>query len=118
MTAGQLNPFGPDKLSPGRSLPMEEQRFFRIPFSRPVDPFQPNNMMRGLWFAHFDGKWIARQMELYPSRPPILLLAGLYGIMSVRNMSGYMCNCSCLFVYLICVINLFSYSLDVLSTRE
>src|SRR6218665_1008278 len=96
MTAGQLNPFGPDKLSPGRSLPMEEQRFFRIPFSRPIDPFQPNNMMRGLWFAHFDGKWIARQMELYPSRPPILLLAGLYGIIQsfiteiyIASLRGY-----------------------------
>lgn len=30
----------------------------------------------GMWYAHFDGQWIARQMELHPNRKPILLLAG------------------------------------------
>ena len=28
------------------------------------------------WYAHFDGEWIARQMELHPDKPPILLVAG------------------------------------------
>lgn len=31
---------------------------------------------RGLWYAHFDGQWIARQMELHADKPPILLVAG------------------------------------------
>jgi hypothetical protein len=31
---------------------------------------------KGWWYAHFDGEWIARQMELHPDRPPILLIAG------------------------------------------
>jgi len=31
---------------------------------------------KGWWFAHFDGEWIARQMELHPGRDPVLLVAG------------------------------------------
>lgn len=30
----------------------------------------------GMWYAHFDGQWIARQMELHPNRKPILLISG------------------------------------------
>lgn len=45
------------------------QRFFRIPFRK-------DGTSSGLWFAHFDGQYIARQMELHPGRPPVLLLAG------------------------------------------
>ena len=32
--------------------------------------------IQGWWFAHFDGDWIARQMELHPGRDPVLLVAG------------------------------------------
>ncbi|XP_077539631.1 myosin heavy chain 95F jaguar [Haemaphysalis longicornis] len=45
------------------------QRYFRIPFRK-------DGSSSGLWFAHFDGQYIARQMELHPGRPPVLLLAG------------------------------------------
>lgn len=31
---------------------------------------------RGLWYAHFDGQYVARQMELHADKPPILLVAG------------------------------------------
>ena len=31
---------------------------------------------KGWWYAHFDGEWIARQMELHPDRSPVLLVAG------------------------------------------
>ena len=31
---------------------------------------------RGLWYAHFDGQYIARQLELHPDKEPLLLLAG------------------------------------------
>lgn len=50
---------------------MNKQRFFRIPFSR-------NNEQgkKGYWFAHFDGQYVARQMELHPERSPVLLVAG------------------------------------------
>uniref|UniRef100_A0A8C6TRB0 Unconventional myosin-VI n=1 Tax=Neogobius melanostomus TaxID=47308 RepID=A0A8C6TRB0_9GOBI len=40
-----------------------QQRFFRIPFIR-------------WWYAHFDGPWVARQMELHPEKQPIILVAG------------------------------------------
>lgn len=33
---------------------------------------------RGLWYAHFDGQYVARQMELHADKPPILLVAGNY----------------------------------------
>ncbi|XP_059369302.1 unconventional myosin-VI-like isoform X2 [Carassius carassius] len=50
-----------------------EQRFFRIPFIRPGEQY---NNKKGWWYAHFDGPWIARQMELHPEKHPILLVAG------------------------------------------
>eukprot|EP00052_Salpingoeca_macrocollata_P033197 m.327171 g.327171 ORF g.327171 m.327171 type:complete len:216 (+) comp48210_c0_seq1:72-719(+) len=31
---------------------------------------------RGWWFIHYEGSRPARQMELFPDRPPLLLLAG------------------------------------------
>lgn len=54
-----------------------QQRFFRIPFIRPADQYKdPQNKKKGWWYAHFDGPWIARQMELHPDKSPILLVAG------------------------------------------
>lgn len=32
---------------------------------------------RGWWYAHFDGQYVARQMELHQDKPPILLVAGI-----------------------------------------
>lgn len=58
-----------------------QQRFFRIPFIRPADQYKnPQNKKKGWWYAHFDGPWIARQMELHPDKPPILLVAGVYDL--------------------------------------
>uniref|UniRef100_A0A224Z3P3 Myosin VI n=1 Tax=Rhipicephalus zambeziensis TaxID=60191 RepID=A0A224Z3P3_9ACAR len=58
-------------ISPGIQVSSEEnrQRYFRIPFRK-------DGSSSGLWFAHFDGQYIARQMELHPGRPPVLLIAG------------------------------------------
>lgn len=55
------------------------QRFFRIPFARPADEFRddPAQRKHGLWYAHFDGNWIARQMEIHDGKNPVLLVAGL-----------------------------------------
>ncbi|KAK3097679.1 hypothetical protein FSP39_012037 [Pinctada imbricata] len=55
------------------------QRFFKIPFARPADEFRndPTHKKHGQWYAHFDGQYIARQMELYPDKPPMLLVAGV-----------------------------------------
>ncbi|KAI1294601.1 Unconventional myosin-VI [Halotydeus destructor] len=50
----------------------QEVRFFRIPFVRP----SVLTGQKGWWFAHFQGQWIARQMELHPEKAPILLVAG------------------------------------------
>lgn len=58
------------------------QRFFRIPFVRPGANGQAENPntagKRGWWYAHFDGQYVARQMELHPDKPPILLVAGIF----------------------------------------
>jgi len=53
-----------------------EQRYFRIPFVKGSS----SSGQRGWWFAHFDGQWIARQLELHPDREPILLIAGQHDI--------------------------------------
>ncbi|KAK3696816.1 hypothetical protein RRG08_016866 [Elysia crispata] len=53
-----------------------EQRYFRIPFARPADEYRQETK-HGMWYAHFDGQWIARQMEIYPDKESILLLAGV-----------------------------------------
>ncbi|XP_052213073.1 unconventional myosin-VI-like isoform X2 [Dreissena polymorpha] len=53
------------------------QRFFRIPFARPADEYREGAQQKhGMWYAHFDGQWIARQMEIYPDKPPVLMVAG------------------------------------------
>lgn len=49
-----------------------DSRYFRIPFVRP----SVITGQKGWWFAHFEGQWIARQMELHPEKLPILLAAG------------------------------------------
>ncbi|KAM9496771.1 myosin VIa isoform 3-T3 [Clarias gariepinus] len=55
----------------------QPQRYFRIPFVRPGDQYKdPQNKKKGWWYAHFDGSWIARQMELHPDKNPIVLVAG------------------------------------------
>lgn len=36
-----------------------------------------DNTNRGWWYAHFDGSYVARQMELHAEKPPILLIAGV-----------------------------------------
>ncbi|XP_066580996.1 myosin heavy chain 95F isoform X2 [Prorops nasuta] len=57
------------------------QRYFRIPFVRTNQSGQVDNNAangkRGWWYAHFDGQYVARQMELHPDKPPILLVAGI-----------------------------------------
>lgn len=54
------------------------QRYFRVPFARSSDKYRDGNETKkaGFWYAHFDGQWIARQMELHPDKVPILLMAG------------------------------------------
>lgn len=60
------------------------QRYFRIPFIRPTaltngnadSLVDTNNNKRGWWYAHFDGQYVARQMELHPDKAAILLIAG------------------------------------------
>jgi len=61
-----------------------QQRYFRIPFTKPSDEHRSPEYrssgagvtVKGWWYAHFDGRWIARQMELYNNKAPILLVAG------------------------------------------
>ncbi|XP_076377459.1 myosin heavy chain 95F jaguar isoform X2 [Megalopta genalis] len=63
-----------------QSIPQSSQRYFRIPFVRPSVIQQenpPTIIKRGWWYAHFDGQYVARQMELHPDKAPILLVAGI-----------------------------------------
>ena len=46
-----------------------QQRYFRIPFAK-------DGQNKGLWFAHFDGQYIVRQMEIHQGKPPVCLIAG------------------------------------------
>uniref|UniRef100_A0A2P2HZY0 Unconventional myosin-VI-like n=1 Tax=Hirondellea gigas TaxID=1518452 RepID=A0A2P2HZY0_9CRUS len=64
-----------NKAAPGSSG-TDTHRYFRIPFVRPTDDPSASSQQKGWWYAHFDGEWIARQMELHPDKHPILLLAG------------------------------------------
>lgn len=65
-----------------------QQRYFRIPFIRPGDQYkEPQAKKKGWWYAHFDGPWIARQMELHPDKQPILLVAG--GYCSIAHMQTH-----------------------------
>ena len=52
------------------------QRFFRIPFVKTNIEIGAPADKKGYWYAHFDGQWIARQMELHPDKAPVLLTAG------------------------------------------
>ncbi|XP_034117336.1 myosin heavy chain 95F isoform X1 [Drosophila nasuta] len=63
----------PPIVQPIQEIVAAQHRYFRIPFMRAN---APDNTKRGLWYAHFDGQWIARQMELHADKPPILLVAG------------------------------------------
>jgi hypothetical protein len=61
----------------GKAGDPSQQRYFRIPFVKPSDVNRDEeHKKKGWWFAHFDGRWIARQMEVCPERPPVLLVAG------------------------------------------
>lgn len=75
----ELEMMSSSKRSAGSSGGKAEQRYFRIPFARPADQNRdgPDKHKKGWWYAHFDGKWIARQMEIYEDKPAVLLLAGL-----------------------------------------
>lgn len=56
----------------------DSQRYFRIPFMRPSEGQRDDDHHpKGWWYAHFDGKWIARQIELHPGKEPVLLVAGV-----------------------------------------
>lgn len=51
--------------------PTDSQRYFRIPFTK-------DGQNKGLWYAHFDGQFIARQMETHPGKEATLLIAGWF----------------------------------------
>lgn len=51
-----------------------EQRFFRVPFVKSSSLIGE----KGWWYSHFDGNYIARQLEIHPNKPPLLLVAGVH----------------------------------------
>ena len=53
------------------------ERFYRIPYTRPVDKSKkPADRVKGLWYAHFNGQKIQRQLETHPLQKPVVLIAG------------------------------------------
>lgn len=96
----------PMRVQPKQEIIFSTHRYFRIPFlrasSNPAEMDTSQNGLnadsskiitgiricqrdkamvfisdkRGLWYAHFDGQYVARQMELHADKPPILLVAG------------------------------------------
>ena len=63
----------------------DAQRYFRIPFVKSSSSSSSSGAdsvaaasseVKGYWYAHFDGQWIARQMELHPDKAAVLLVAG------------------------------------------
>ncbi|XP_054617381.1 unconventional myosin-VI-like isoform X6 [Dunckerocampus dactyliophorus] len=75
--APQQNPAPPVPARQYEVAMTRQQRYFRIPFIRPGEQYKdPPSKKKGWWYAHFDGPWIARQMELHPDKHPILLVAG------------------------------------------
>uniref|UniRef100_A0A8C4NXJ0 Unconventional myosin-VI n=1 Tax=Dicentrarchus labrax TaxID=13489 RepID=A0A8C4NXJ0_DICLA len=77
LNRAQANPAPPMTAQHQEVAMNRQQRYFRIPFIRPADQYKdPQNKKKGWWYAHFDGPWIARQMELHPDKRPIVLVAG------------------------------------------
>ncbi|XP_076129347.1 myosin VIa isoform X2 [Alosa pseudoharengus] len=73
----QQNPAPPIPARQHEIAMNRQQRYFRIPFIRPGEQYKDmQGKKKGWWYAHFDGPWIARQMELHPDKHPILLVAG------------------------------------------
>lgn len=62
--------------TPKKAILGSTQRYFRIPFVRPSQTAGDQGK-RGWWYAHFDGQYVARQMELHPEKPPVLLVSGM-----------------------------------------
>ncbi|XP_031632480.1 myosin heavy chain 95F isoform X3 [Contarinia nasturtii] len=77
----------PMRVQPKQEIIFSTHRYFRIPFLRANSNQHENDSnqnglnsdsnKRGLWYAHFDGQYVARQMELHEDKPPILLVAGV-----------------------------------------
>ena len=63
--------------APAAAKSSNRQRFFRVPFN-PHGSAAGNSPL-GWWYAHFDGEYVKRQMELYPNKDPVLLIRGNLG---------------------------------------
>jgi len=58
------------------SATSQVQRYFRVPFKPHGNASGIANQKLGWWYAHFDGQYVKRQMELHPNKDPILLIRG------------------------------------------
>ena len=73
--AHHVAPAAPPRTTSLSNQEQPAQRYFRVPFIRPSQQDRLNRK-KGWWYAHFDGQWIARQLELHPEKKPLLLVAG------------------------------------------
>ncbi|XP_066993840.2 unconventional myosin-VI [Anabrus simplex] len=71
----QASQGSPNHLASMKDCESKSQRYFRAPLVRPS---QVNSLLstRGWWYAHFDGRYVARQMEVFPDKPARLLRSG------------------------------------------
>ena len=77
-------------------------RYFRIPFVRPGDDKGGDKVAKkkGWWFAHFDGQWIARQMELHPVLALFCLSIAVFDWCFVRLF--LVC-----FIFMLCILSFY-----------
>merc|ERR1711933_192825 len=55
---------GPPREKKKKKKKVSKDRYFRIPFTRPGK--SGKNKKKGLWWAHFEGQKIKRQLETHP----------------------------------------------------
>lgn len=74
LEAAEKMPRGPTKTIANEN----GQRYFKIPFTRPatIQADAQQEGKKGWWYAHFDGEFVARQMELHAEKAAVLLVAG------------------------------------------
>ena len=70
-----IPPRQPLSAAKGSAKAKPTQRYFKVPFASSSAKDRLNRR-KGWWYAHFNGQWVARQLELHPDKVPILLVAG------------------------------------------
>ncbi|CAD6190954.1 unnamed protein product [Caenorhabditis auriculariae] len=71
-----------NNMAPHMNPALTLQRYFKVPFNSKTESTKNPGKMElsgapsGIWFAHFNGQWIQRQISVKPGSKPALLIAG------------------------------------------